>query len=40
MKPEHVELLNKYHKMVYDKVSPLIQDEAVKEWLKEATRAI
>ena len=40
MKPEHVELLNKYHKMVYEKVSPLIQDEAVKEWLKEATRAI
>ena len=35
-----VELLNKYHKAVYDKVSPLIKDEEIKNWLKEATRAI
>ncbi|SFB73409.1 aminopeptidase P family protein [Butyrivibrio sp. YAB3001] len=40
MKPEHVELLNKYHKAVYDKVSPLIKDEEVLAWLKEATREI
>ena len=40
MKPDAVELLNKYHKAVYDRVSPLIEDEKVKEWLKEATREI
>ncbi|SCY19892.1 aminopeptidase P family protein [Butyrivibrio sp. INlla14] len=40
MKPEHVELLNKYHKAVYEKVSPYIKDEEIKNWLKEATRAI
>ncbi len=40
MKPECIKLLNDYHKMVYDKVSPFIQDENIKSWLKEATRAI
>jgi Xaa-Pro aminopeptidase len=35
-----VKALNDYHRMVYDKVSPLIADEKIKEWLKEATRAI
>ena len=40
MKPENVELLNAYHKAVYDKVAPLIEDEEVKAWLKEATKAI
>ena len=40
MKPDAVELLNKYHKAVYDRVSPLIEDEKIKNWLKEATREI
>ena len=40
MKPENVELLNAYHKAVYDRVAPLIEDEEVKTWLKNATRAI
>lgn len=40
MQPKDIEKLNNYHKMVYDKVSPFIDDEDVKSWLKEATRAI
>jgi Xaa-Pro aminopeptidase len=40
MKPEHVELLNAYHKKVYEKISPYIKDEAILTWLKDATRAI
>ena len=40
MKPDAVELLNKYHKAVYDRVSPLVEDEKIKNWLKEATREI
>lgn len=32
-------LLNDYHKMVYEKVSPYLNEEE-KEWLKEYTRAI
>ncbi|MBE5823784.1 MAG: aminopeptidase P family protein [Butyrivibrio sp.] len=35
-----VKALNDYHRMVYEKVSPLIKDEAVLGWLKEATREI
>ena len=31
--------INNYHKMVYDKVSPLLNDEE-KEWLKEATKEL
>ena len=40
MKPEHVELLNAYHKEVYDRLLPYIEDEAVKEWLREVTRSV
>ena len=40
MQPKDIEKLNNYHKMVYEKVSPFIDDEDVKSWLKEATRAI
>lgn len=32
-------LLNAYHKEVYEKISPYLEEEE-KEWLKEATRAI
>ena len=40
MQPKDIKALNDYHKMVYDKVSPLIKDEKAREWLKEATREI
>ncbi len=40
MNSSDIEALNEYHKMVFDKVSPLIDDDKVKEWLKEATKAI
>ena len=40
MKPEHLELLNKYHQKVYEKISPLIKDEEIKSWLKDATRPL
>ena len=40
MKPEQVKLLNDYHKAVYERILPLIEDEDVKAWLKEATREI
>ena len=33
------ELLNAYHKQVYETISPSLNEEE-KEWLKEATRAI
>lgn len=39
MRPEDVELLNQYHKDVYEKISPHLNEEE-KEWLKEATREI
>ena len=40
MDDSDVKALNDYHRMVYEKVSPLIKDEAVLGWLKEATREI
>ena len=40
MQPKDIKALNDYHKKVYEKVSPLIQDENAKKWLKEATREI
>lgn len=36
---EEVQWLNDYHKKVYDNIAPLV-DEEVREWLKEATKAI
>ncbi len=35
-----IKALNDYHKMVYDRVSPLISDEKILTWLKNATREI
>ncbi|WP_026516959.1 aminopeptidase P family protein [Butyrivibrio sp. MC2021] len=40
MKPENVQALNDYHARVYERLLPLIEDQDVKAWLKEATRAI
>ena len=39
MKDDEKEYLNKYHKMVFDTVSPFFTDEEV-EWLKEYTKSI
>ncbi len=40
MKPENIKALNDYHESVYNNLLPLIEDEEVKAWLKEATRSI
>ncbi len=40
MESKDIKLLNDYHKMVYDKVSPLIEDAEIREWLKDVTKAI
>lgn len=39
LQPRDVELLNQYHKMVFEKVSPYMNAEEL-EWLKKYTRAI
>ena len=39
MQPDEREWLNNYHKEVYEKISPHLNDEE-REWLKHATRAI
>lgn len=39
MEPKDVELLNAYHKDVYDKLAPFMNEEEL-IWLKEATRQI
>ena len=39
MSQKDAELLNDYHKQVYEKLSPYLEEEE-KEWLKTATRAI
>jgi Xaa-Pro aminopeptidase len=40
MDSSDIKALNDYHKMVYDRVSPLIKDETVRTWLKGATKEI
>ena len=40
MDDSDIRALNDYHRMVLEKVSPLIKDEAVLGWLKEATKEI
>ena len=39
MEPSDVLLLNEYHKQVYEKLSPYLNEEE-REWLKEATKVI
>lgn len=39
MQPKDIELLNSYHKAVYEKISPYMNDDE-REWLREATRPI
>jgi len=40
MQPKDIKALNEYHAEVYRRVEPLIEEPEIKEWLKEATRAI
>lgn len=40
MQQYDIDLLNAYHKAVFEKVSPLIKDQAIVDWLKEQTRPI
>lgn len=40
MEPRDIKALNDYHDMVYKKVSPLISDAKILNWLREATRRI
>ncbi len=40
MSSADVEALNEYHRAVYEKVSPLIENSEIKEWLAEATAEI
>lgn len=39
MEPSDVHLLNEYHRQVYEKISPYLNEEE-REWLKEATKEI
>ncbi|MFA6831509.1 MAG: aminopeptidase P family protein [Bacteroidaceae bacterium] len=39
IQPEELRYFNDYHKMVYEKLSPLLDDEE-NQWLKEATKPI
>ena len=39
MSERDVELLNRYHEQVYEKISPYL-DEDERVWLAEATRAV
>ena len=40
MQQEDIDHLNAYHQAVYDKIEPLIEEPEIKEWLKQATRAV
>ena len=39
IRPEDVEMLNAYHREVYEKISPYLTEEEA-DWLREATREI
>lgn len=40
MLPDEINWLNQYHQRVYQELSPLLDDEADREWLREATKPI
>ncbi|MCR5656144.1 MAG: aminopeptidase P family protein [Butyrivibrio sp.] len=40
LQPKDIEAINEYHKAVYEKIEPLIEESEIKAWLKEATRPI
>jgi Xaa-Pro aminopeptidase len=39
MEPSDIERLNRYHRQVWEVISPYLEGDE-KEWLKEATREI
>lgn len=39
MQPDEIEYLNRYHQMVYDRISPYLNEDE-RAWLRSATRAI
>ena len=39
MQPDEIDYLNRYHEVVYEKISPLLNEEE-REWLRKATRKI
>ena len=40
MQPADIELLNSYHAKVYEMISPFMQSEEERVWLREATKAV
>lgn len=40
MLPDELEWLNNYHQHVYNELAPLLDDEADRKWLREATRKL
>jgi Xaa-Pro aminopeptidase len=40
MQPKDIDALNEYHRQVFEKVSTLIHDEKIVEWLREQTRPV
>ncbi len=40
LQPKDIKAINDYHKMVYDKVAPLIEEPEIKKWLFEVTKPI
>ncbi len=40
MAPDEIEWLNAYHEKVYQELSPLLDDEADRKWLREATKGL
>ena len=40
MAPKDVAWLNEYHAQVWDKVSPRVEDEETKTWLRDATKPV
>lgn len=40
MAPDEIEWINAYHEKVYQELSPLLDDEADREWLREAAKEL
>lgn len=40
LQPKDIEAINEYHKAVYEKIEPLIEESEIKAWLKDATKPI
>lgn len=40
MLPDEIQWLNSYHQHVYDELAPLLDDEADRQWLRQATKEI